>query len=151
MFPMSSIFRSPSPRFVLILGLNLVISLAQGQTAVNQEQLQRERERALRQQQEQRPDVNLGTPAASAMAQDFPEQEQPCRRITAIALEGEQAERFRFALDSVTGERGAVGRCLGSQGVNLVLARVESAIVARGYTTTRVLARPKICRRDGWC
>ncbi|MFX6027920.1 POTRA domain-containing protein, partial [Acinetobacter baumannii] len=28
-------------------------------------------------------------------------------------------------------------------GVNLVLARVESAIVARGYTTTRVLARPQ--------
>jgi hypothetical protein len=65
---MSSIFRSPSPRFVFLLGLNLVISLAHGQTAVNQEQLQRERERALRQQQEQRPDVNLGTPANSAMA-----------------------------------------------------------------------------------
>lgn len=143
MVSMSSIFRSPSPRFVFLLGLNLVISLAHGQTAVNQEQLQRERERALRQQQEQRPDVNLGTPANSAMAQDFPEQEQPCRSITAIALEGEQAERFRFALDSVTGARGAVGHCLGSQGVNLVLARVESAIVARGYTTTRVLARPQ--------
>ncbi len=143
MFSTYSILRSPFSRFALILGLNLVTSLAYGQTSVNQEQLQRERERALRQQQEQRPDVNLGTPAASAMAQDFPEQEQPCRRITSIVLEGEQAERFRFALDSVTGPQGAIGRCLGSKGVNLVLARVESAIVAGGYTTTRVLARPQ--------
>ncbi|WP_157178759.1 ShlB/FhaC/HecB family hemolysin secretion/activation protein [Herbaspirillum rubrisubalbicans] len=124
-----------------MLGLPLVCALAQAQTAVNQEQLQRERERALRQQQESRPDVNLGTPAPNAVQQAFPEHEQPCRVISAITLEGDQAERFRFALDSVTGPQGAVGRCLGSQGVNLVLAKVESAIVERGYTTTRVLAR----------
>ncbi|BEV14769.1 ShlB/FhaC/HecB family hemolysin secretion/activation protein [Herbaspirillum sp. DW155] len=138
---MFSACRFPSSRLVLILGLNLLTPLALGQTAVNPEQLQRERERALRQQQEQRPDVNLGTPAAPAMAQDFPAQEQPCRTISSIRLEGDQAERFEFALDSVTGPQGAIGRCLGSKGVNLVLARVESAIVARGYTTTRVLAR----------
>lgn len=140
---MFSIFRSPSCHLALILGLNLVIPLAVAQTAVNQEQLQRQRERALRQQQEPRPDVKLGVPADNVMAQEFPEHEQPCRRIILITLEGEEADRFRFALDSVTGPQGATGRCLGSQGVNLVLARVESAIVARGYTTTRVLARPQ--------
>lgn len=142
---MFSVSRFSSHRLAIPIfaGLNLVSALCIAQTAVNPEQLQRERERALRQQQEQRPDVGLGGPVASPTPQAFPAEEQPCRLISSITLEGDQAERFRFALASVTGADGALGRCLGSQGVNLVLARVESAIVAQGYTTTRVLARPQ--------
>lgn len=69
--------------------------------------------------------------------------ESPCRLISSILLQGDEEDRFSFALDAVRGTDGAEGRCLGTRGVNLVLARVESAIVARGYTTTRVLAQPQ--------
>ncbi|KAF1042187.1 MAG: Hemolysin transporter protein ShlB [Herbaspirillum frisingense] len=117
---------------------------ALSQTAANQEQLQRERERVLRQQQEQRPDVSLGAPAPPVeLAPAFPDDEQPCRKIAAIPLEGDAAARFQFALDSVTGDGGAIGRCLGSKGVNIVLTRVQNAVIARGYTTTRILAMPQ--------
>ncbi|MBP7303070.1 MAG: hypothetical protein KA972_07810, partial [Brachymonas sp.] len=32
------------------------------------------------------------------------------------------------------------GRCLGAQGVNIVLARAQNHLIARGYITSRVLA-----------
>jgi hemolysin activation/secretion protein len=41
------------------------------------------------------------------------------------------------------GDGGAAGRCLGSQGLQILLARVQADIIARGYTTTRVLAQPQ--------
>ncbi|MBS0344237.1 MAG: ShlB/FhaC/HecB family hemolysin secretion/activation protein, partial [Proteobacteria bacterium] len=36
-----------------------------------------------------------------------------------------------------------LGRCLGTQGINIVLARLQQALVARGLITTRVLAAPQ--------
>jgi hemolysin activation/secretion protein len=36
-----------------------------------------------------------------------------------------------------------IGRCLGSVGINAVMKRVQNAIVAKGYITTRVLAGPQ--------
>jgi hypothetical protein len=77
---------------------------------------------------------------------DYPEDEQPCSRIDTIIMEGDSAERFRPALGTVmkaAGDGGAAGRCLGSQGLQILLARVQADIIARGYTTTRVLAQPQ--------
>ncbi|HSG93645.1 MAG TPA: POTRA domain-containing protein, partial [Methylotenera sp.] len=36
-----------------------------------------------------------------------------------------------------------LGRCLGVQGINAVMNRVQNAIIAKGYVTTRVLAAPQ--------
>ncbi|EJN04713.1 hemolysin activation/secretion protein [Herbaspirillum sp. YR522] len=124
--------------------LAFTITAVHAQTAPIQEQLQRERERVLRQQQEQRPDVSLGAPSKAAIsAAVFPDDEQPCKKIDSITLDGDAADHFRFALDSVTGADGALGRCLGSKGVNAVLTRVQNAVIASGYTTTRILAMPQ--------
>ncbi|NKF15244.1 POTRA domain-containing protein, partial [Rhizobium phaseoli] len=41
------------------------------------------------------------------------------------------------------GNDSPVGRCLGTIGVNVVLARAQQAIIARGFVTTRVLAAPQ--------
>ena len=132
------------PCLALLAVLAFTITDVLAQTAPIQEQLQRERERALRQQQEQRPDVTLGAPPRpAASATVFPENEQPCKKIDTITLEGDAADRFMFALDSVTGADGALGHCLGSKGVNAVLTRVQGAVIARGYTTTRILAMPQ--------
>lgn len=140
---MFSAIRNPASHLLLSLIIAMFCLDTLAQTTTRQDQLQRERERALRQQQEQKPDVTLQPPATAPTLQRFPDNEQPCRDISNITLQGDEAQRFVFALTSVTGADGAVGRCLGTRGVNLVLARVESAIVARGYTTTRVLAQPQ--------
>ncbi|MFT4174033.1 MAG: ShlB/FhaC/HecB family hemolysin secretion/activation protein [Rhodocyclaceae bacterium] len=107
-----------------------------------EQQLQQERERSLREQQEQRPDVRLqepGLPRASEAR--IPDDESPCFQIERIELVGDAAEAFQWAIAAAQ-EAGdpAVGRCLGSTGINVVLTRIQNAIVKRGYVTTRVLA-----------
>jgi len=109
-----------------------------------QEVLRQEgRERELRARQERGRDVRLER-AGSSRAVRLPEAETPCFPIERIELDGEEARRFRWALKAadVRGDP-AHGRCLGTQGVNLVLARVQDAIIARGYVTTRVLVPPQ--------
>lgn len=109
-----------------------------------QERLQQERERALRQQQEITPDVRSGKPESVAIPEEYPENETPCFVINRIELVGEESKQFQFTLDAVNrGDHLALGRCLGVQGVNSVMARVQNVLIARGYSTTRVLAAPQ--------
>jgi len=72
----------------------------------------------LRQQQEQSSNVRLPAPKEVDVSTIFPLEESPCFPISKISLIGEAADRFQFALDSVTGEHGALGRCLGAEGIN---------------------------------
>lgn len=108
-------------------------------------QRQQERERALREQNErtvdQRPQVAPPPPT-----QRIPESESPCFRIDRVLLVGEQSESFQWAVADLSGPEGndsPAGRCLGTAGVNVVLARAQQAVIARGYVTTRVLAAPQ--------
>jgi len=111
-------------------------------TAAQELLRQQERERLLRKQQEAAPDVRLPRPVGAV--ERFPESESPCFPISAIQMSGESAARFKFALDSVLeGDDPALGRCLGTQGINLVLTRVQNAIAAQGYITTRILVAPQ--------
>lgn len=116
--------------------------------AANHEFLRRqERERVLRRQQEQRPDVRL-QPEAIAAANFLSVDESPCFPIEQILLEGDAAEKFQWALAAADqAEDGAddvaIGRCLGTQGINLVMRRIQNALVQRGYVTARVLAEPQ--------
>jgi len=104
---------------------------------------QQERERVLREQQESRPDVRLES-SKGEQGERLPAQEQPCVRIERIVLEGEAAKRFQWALAAADPrEDPASGRCLGTEGINVVMKRVQNAIIARGYVTTRVLSAPQ--------
>lgn len=118
--------------------------LAQGLDTAAQELLrQQERERALREQQETRPDVRMQGEEAPR-ADRLPAEESPCFEIREIRLTGEEADRFQWALRAADPDGDpATGRCLGTQGVNVVMKRVQNAIVARGFVTTRVLAAPQ--------
>lgn len=72
------------------------------------------------------------------------EHESPCFPISHISLVGDSAKHFQFALKPViSGDDSAIGRCLGAKGINKVLARVQNAILKKGYSTTRVLAAPQ--------
>lgn len=115
--------------------------------AANQEFLrQQERERALREQQQPSADVFLKPEEPDLTNRFTPE--QPCFVIERIQLAGEDSQRFAWALPAVhrAGDGSpdpGRGRCLGARGINEVMRRVQNAIVARGFVTTRVLAQPQ--------
>jgi hemolysin activation/secretion protein len=112
---------------------------------VSQELLrQQERERYLRQEQEQAPDVRLPAATVPEAVTRLPDNESPCFPISHILLTEELANHFQFALESVTqGDEPAIGRCFGSQGINIVLTRIQNALIGQGYVTTRVLVTPQ--------
>ena len=73
----------------------------------------------------------------------LPEAEYPCFSIRSISLE-DCTGVFAWALAAANpAEDPAVGRCLGAAGINMLMSRVQNAVMARGYVTTRVLARPQ--------
>nr|WP_145544725.1 ShlB/FhaC/HecB family hemolysin secretion/activation protein [Variovorax boronicumulans] len=108
------------------------------------EELRRqERQRLLREQFERGADVRLPLPELPVTGR-LPGDEQPCFRINALTLQG--AEPFPWLADAAAGpeaDDGPIGRCLGTQGINTVLARLQQALVARGWITSRVLAPPQ--------
>jgi hemolysin activation/secretion protein len=109
---------------------------------------EQERTRALREQLERRPDVRL--PAATGRADDgrLRYDETPCFLVDHIILEGADAARFQWAL-TAAGKTGAgqadspIGHCLGARTIDLLLQRVQNAVLERGYVTTRVLVAPQ--------
>lgn len=118
-----------------------------------EEQRQQERQRALRENQER--SVNASLPDGAQPASGLlPTDEAPCFRIERLELDGPRAVDFQWALAEASygnqsGEQvqdNPIGRCLGTQGVNLVLARLQQALIARGWITSRVLAAPQDLR-----
>jgi hemolysin activation/secretion protein len=123
----------------------LLCAMAQAVGAANpaddgaQQIRQQQRQQQLREQQETAPSVRLQPPPATI--DEWPAAESPCFDIRAITLTGPRAESFQWALAAVDGNgEPAVGRCLGTQGINLVMKRMQNALIARGYTTSRVVA-----------
>lgn len=100
------------------------------------EQLQRELQSA--------PDVRLQADGLQGSPL-LVEGETPCFRIDQVILEGELAEQFQWLLASkdrtADGRADPVaGRCLGSQGINQVMQRMQNALIAKGYVTSRIVA-----------
>lgn len=106
---------------------------------------QEQREQSLRRQAE--PQAHVQSEIAQPAAAKLPADESPCQTIRQIKLSGEQADRFQWSLKAANRDDDpALGRCLGAQGIAIVLQRVQQAILARGYVTTRVLAEPQDLR-----
>ena len=101
-----------------------------------EQQRQQERERALQSQNNPQSDVRLERPELERT--QYPADEHPCFTINRIALVGESAGRFQWALKAAAD---AKGRCLGGQGIVLVINQVQNAILAKGWVTTRVMAQ----------
>lgn len=111
---------------------------------------QQEQERALREKLEAQPDERLSDPQRSIApsqppldTKPLPREEKLCSSIKHIILTGEATEHFQWALDNVHLREGqpdpVIGQCLGIQGIAIVMARVQRAIIDRGFVTTRVL------------
>lgn len=134
-----------------MLCMNGIASLTACATGVAQAQVssdpatrQQEREHALRRQLEPQSDIRLSGDTATIADPGFPDHDMPCFPIARIALRGDAAEHFQFALQPVvSGSDSAIGRCLGVQGINTVMSRVQNAVISAGYVTTRILSAPQ--------
>lgn len=129
--------------FIIVLA-TLLLPNASAQTlsgADIAQELQRqiERDRQLREQQERGTDIRLPAPAAADPGR-LPEDESPCFTIREIVLKSEVTDFAWARAAADPADDPASGRCLGSAGIGRVMARVQNAIVADGYITTRVLA-----------
>ena len=125
-------------------------------------QRQQERQRLLREQQEARPDVHIERPVVPEISERLPVDETACVMIHSLVLTGELSSRFQWLLraadkasnqlaDTARDARDAsdtqwdpaTGRCLGAAAINQVMMRMQNALVAQGYVTSRVLAAPQ--------
>ncbi len=103
---------------------------------------QQQRERAQREQLEPSPDVRLQAPQDTEASLRLPRDETPCFKIDRVVLSGDQAEDFQWALRAANPSDDPVqGRCVGARGINLTMKRIQNAIIAKGFITTRVLAQ----------
>lgn len=114
---------------------------ASGATDEQEQLRQQARQRAQREQLQRTPDVRLENVAPDSAQARLPGSETPCFSIRHIVLQGDSAAQFEWALVAANPpDDPAIGRCLGVNGINLVMKRVQNALIAEGFVTTRVLA-----------
>ncbi|MEI7430733.1 MAG: ShlB/FhaC/HecB family hemolysin secretion/activation protein, partial [Betaproteobacteria bacterium] len=82
------------------------------------------------------PDVRLPAPTAALELESLllPE-ESPCFRMEHLRLEGNPPSVFSWLEKSLAVYE---GRCIGHQGINLILQRASAQIISKGYVTTRL-------------
>lgn len=134
--------------FLMTFGLIANVSAQTPPTAADiaqEQRRQQERDQAERQRLERSADVR--TPAAPpAVADLLPKGELPCFTLNELAVVGPDAARFSWLLDSLPGVDGAdspAGKCVGAQGISLLVKRAQDALVAKGFVTSRVLVEPQ--------
>lgn len=100
--------------------------------------IQQQRQKALEQQlTPPKPDVRLSPPSSGFGIIDYPN-ETPCFPIHKVVLSGEEKLPRWLPIQHLGVE--AEGRCLGAQGINLLMSTLQNRLVDHGYITTRVLA-----------
>ena len=118
------------------------------QQAIDQQRRAEQRQAEQAAQLQPSPTVKLPAPPAAAPAL-LPTQETPCFDIQRIELDGPGSATFARLLDHADGHTQlpqpdpATGRCLGAQGVQRVIDRLQNALIAQGYVTSRILAQPQ--------
>ena len=131
-----------------IYAMPAVAQVTPAQSAADAYLRRQERERLLRKQQESAPDVRLPAPVVPQGLERLPAEEASCVTIKLIRLNGDAAAQFQWASAAANktadgAEDQATGRCLGTGGINLVMRRIQNAIIARGFVAARVLAKPQ--------
>ena len=138
--------------------LCLTGAVAQAAAGDDLQQRSQEQERRAQERFEQlekltpRRDVNL-SPEPSKTLSRIPDGEAPCFVIGELHLQlsapDTNAEPWAWLLDQADGHGilpepdPVLGRCLGAQGIQTVVDRLQQALVARGYITSRLYAPPQ--------
>lgn len=147
------------PLFPWIAPALLLSALALTQTAQAQsnpnaypEEQRRQDERTQAQNQQLQKTREVTGPETVLKTTRLPQDEAPCFVIQQIDLQGDSRgnkdlqdtnalfDAVSNALSGPNGDDHPLRKCLGAQGVNLVLQRAQDALVAKGYVTSRVLA-----------
>lgn len=135
--------------FVIIIFVALITSAARAQSDLSpvirsdlEQRRALEREQAQRELLQKTPDAMQ--PAAPAASLPWPQAETPCFVIHSIALSGASSADFQWALqDVLQGSDQALGRCLGIDGINVAVQRVQQKLIGKGFVTSRVLLQPQ--------
>ncbi len=134
---------------VMVLFMQTSAVCAQSNANIFIEQERRDAERASQQrtQQERTPDVKLPT-ASPASVGLLPADESPCFKIDLVTLSAGRDSGPKELLDAVgktaSGATDSpLGRCLGAKGVQVVIDRLQNELIAKGFVTSRVLAKPQ--------
>ncbi len=99
------------------------------------DQLRRKEQRDEEQRRKEAPpNVRLQPELAPAEDYKLP-REEPCFTINTIRLDGDPQQNFPWLRPLVDGYR---GQCIGVEGINVVLKRLQRELLARGFITTRV-------------
>lgn len=106
------------------------------------QQQEKRRRDLLQKQQEQDNRILLEPELRAPMV--VPENEKPCFVVNEFVLTGQQSDKFNFALQAILEqEPGLAGQCLGVNGVNAVVSKIQNQIIRAGYVTTRILIQPQ--------
>ena len=134
-------------------------TLVEKQISLRQQQQQVELDLAIQSQQVKVPSVLLESERLQSLG--FPQNEAQCFPINQLVLTDYQAEenssasslkliqpsQFSWALKSVYTERDfALPACIGSEGINVLLRRIQNRLIDLGYVTTRVVVEPQDLR-----
>ncbi len=104
-----------------------------------------DRMNAVREREEQSRDVRRPAAAKEDLGR-IPTNESPCFTVHQVALAGPDSKAFNWLLAESAGpdrKDPPAGRCLGAQGINLILRRLQNALIDAGYITSRVSAGPQ--------
>jgi hemolysin activation/secretion protein len=109
---------------------------------------QQERQEAERARQQPPVDARVQAPdaAAPAIPAQLPANETPCFPIKQVQLVGQDSEQFAWLLDHLAGvgkDDSPLGKCVGANGINVLLKRAQDALIGRGFVTSRALAQPQ--------
>lgn len=125
---------------VCTLFASLLASWTSAQPFDPSSELQRQdrQRQELRQRMEVQPWVPSDTTHLAQPQQQLPE-EQPCALISQVVIQGILfSESLQTALGGVQESDPPQGRCLGSQGITLLIQRVQQTLVEQGYITSHV-------------
>ncbi|CAN0047700.1 unnamed protein product [Ectocarpus sp. 12 AP-2014] len=139
-------------------GCLVLVCVASTAAAQNPQELENESLRQFRQEQErlrqQREqlqtsrDVHLQSLDEPKRPLVFPEAETPCFEISEISIEAierplQNWEWLYDHIDDPQDSQPVLSRCLGTQGVSVIMARLQQVLVQKGWTTTRIIAPPQ--------
>ena len=134
-------------------------TLVEKQISLRQQQQQVELNSVIQSQQVKVPSVLLESEHVKSLG--FPQNEAQCFPINQLVLTDYQAEenpsasslkliqpsQFSWALKSAYTERDfALPACIGSEGINVLLRRIQNRLIDLGYVTTRVVVEPQDLR-----
>ena len=134
-------------------------TLVEKQISLRQQQQQVELDSAIQSQQVKVPSVLLESEHVKSLG--FPQNEAQCFPINQLVLTDYQAEenpsasslkliqpsQFSWTLKSAyAGRDFALPACIGSEGINVLLRRIQNRLIDLGYVTTRVVVEPQDLR-----